>query len=286
MVYFNHGIRPAAEIKRDTAVVKKLSSLTGFPCRFVKIKIPKSGASLENKARAARYKALAEIAAREGFDTILTAHTSDDNAETVIMRLMRGSGVKGLGGILPESFLSADKNIRLVRPLIFFKKKEILDYLKKIRFRPSADYTNRDEKYLRNAVRHRIIPLLERFNPRVREHLNNLARIMKEVSDYIEEKADNAYKDCVVRSTSVGKSRGFLDLERFFRYNIVLRRAILSRWLHEPNDFEAIESVHNFLSGSRRRYIDTGKNRPPDFSRFSICGFTIAVKKGSRAFLL
>ncbi|MDI6757660.1 MAG: tRNA lysidine(34) synthetase TilS [Endomicrobiia bacterium] len=247
-VYFDHGIRPRREIARDVAVVKKLSAVTGFSLSVVKLKIPSRGASVENKAREARYGALEKIARSGRFDVVMTAHTADDNAETLLMRMVRGTGLKGLGGIAPlRPFVDG---ITLVRPLVFFRKKELLDFLRRRGAAYSSDSTNRDERFFRNAVRRRIMPGLESLNPAVVGHLSNLSRSLACDSDFMEAAAARAYGRAV--------SDGVLDLKKFFRYNVSVRNRIINMWLGDLNDFALTRTVERFLSDSSAKKIAAG----------------------------
>ncbi|PKN00861.1 MAG: tRNA lysidine(34) synthetase TilS [Elusimicrobia bacterium HGW-Elusimicrobia-1] len=248
LVYFDHGLRSRKEIAGDIAVVEKLSAATGFPSAIIKIKIPRAGASVENKARKERYRLLEKIARSGGYDIVMTAHTADDNAETLIMRLLRGTGLKGLGGIPPARHLA--RGIELIRPLVFFRKKELLDFLRRRRFGYSSDSTNRDERFLRNAVRKRVIPEMEKLNPAVVRHLSNLAEMLSGDSDFLEEAAAAAYGKVV--------SGGVLDLKKFFRYNVSVRSRVVGIWLGELNDFALTRTVDGFLSDSAARVLKTG----------------------------
>lgn len=248
LVYFDHGLRPRPEIARDVAVVEKLSALTGFSLSVIKLKIPSRGASVENKAREARYGALEKIARSGPFDVVMTAHTADDNAETLLMRMIRGTGLKGLGGIAPSRpFVDG---ITLARPLVFFRKKELLDYLALRGFRYSADSTNRDERFFRNAVRHRIMPELEKLNPAAVNHISNLSRSLACDSDFMEAASARAYERVV--------SDGVLDLKKFFRYNVSVRNRVINMWLGDLNDFALAQAVEIFLSDPSAKKIAAG----------------------------
>ena len=248
LVYFDHGLRSRREISGDIAVVEKLSETTGFPSSVIRIKIPRSGASVENKARSERYRLLEKIARSGGYDIVMTAHTADDNAETLVMRLIRGTGLKGLGGILPSRNLA--KGINLVRPLVYFRKKDLLEFLGRRRFGYSSDATNRDERFFRNAVRRKVIPGMEKLNPAVVRHLSNLSEMLAADSDFLEAAAEAAYAKVV--------SGGVLDLKKFFRYNVSVRSRVVGMWLGELNDFALTRKVDGFLSDAAVRILKTG----------------------------
>ena len=126
--------------------------------------------SLEQKAREQRYAALFSIAKEYGYDLIATGHTKSDQAETILMRIITGTSIKSLSGIL------AIRDERIIRPLLILSREEIMDYLKEHNIKFVEDITNRDRKYLRNKVRLDLIPFLKReFNPNIEEALSMLA---------------------------------------------------------------------------------------------------------------
>src|SRR5690606_18022342 len=116
------------------------------------------GANLEARARAARYQFLGEVARQEGCRRIATGHTLDDQAETVLMRLLRGCGLDGLAGILPV------RGEAIIRPLIDCRRGELLSYLHAQGLRYCLDESNDDRRWLRNRVRHEILPQLVEIN--------------------------------------------------------------------------------------------------------------------------
>lgn len=173
--YVDHGLR--AQARADGTWVKRFCAEHGIPLHIARARVreraAKASESIEEAARQARYEALNRIALRNGCSIIATGHTADDQAETVLMRLASGSGLWGLSGI-PASRIQG--GVRLVRPLLGLSKQEILAGLKRAGVRYRADRSNRSPRYLRNRIRHEALPLLtDRINPRVREHLSDLA---------------------------------------------------------------------------------------------------------------
>ena len=128
---------------------------------------------MEEAARRARYGALLRIARARGFASLATAHTADDQAETVLMRLAGGSGVWGLAGI---PAVRSERSVRIIRPLLGISKQDILAALRRAGASYRTDPTNRTDRFLRNRVRRELLPLLrERLNSRLDEHLADLA---------------------------------------------------------------------------------------------------------------
>ncbi len=248
LVYFDHPIRPRSEIKKDVDIVKKIAG--SYKWRFVvrKIHLQKM-ASIEEEARDLRYKNLLDIAVKNGFNKIMTAHTANDNAETVIMWLLRGVGLKGLAGIPLKRWLSP--KVCVSRPLLFFEKKEIMRYLSQNRFRYSLDKTNLSDKFFRNKIRNKIIPYLEKFRPSVIRHLNNLSSLLCDLDDFFAAYSKKAVVSCV--------TDGVLDLSHFFRYNNIVRYEVVRSWLGRPLDFDLFFRINAFLSDISSRRLSVGR---------------------------
>ncbi|HWP98155.1 MAG TPA: tRNA lysidine(34) synthetase TilS [Syntrophomonadaceae bacterium] len=147
--------------------------------------------SLEETGRKERYRFFYEVCQREEAHAIATAHHQDDVAETVLIHLLRGSGIKGLRGILP-------RNGVLIRPLLCVGKEEILDYLHQQRLVFCQDQSNQDLRYTRNRIRHCLLPMLrDQFNGRIVQNLNQLADIAREENQWLEEMAAAAFEELV-----------------------------------------------------------------------------------------
>jgi len=114
---------------------------------------------------------------------IATGHTLDDQAETILMRIIKGSSLKGLSGISPVIYADS---VKIIRPLINILKDEILSYLAYERIPYRVDMTNIDKKILRNRIRHELIPVLESYNPRIKRSLINMAESVSQDIDFIE----------------------------------------------------------------------------------------------------
>ena len=160
-VTVDHGLRP--EAKREAAAVKRLARQLGIAHRTLQWRGTKPKTGVQEAARTARYRLLAEAAARAGYEHILTAHTLDDQAETVLFRLARGSGLTGLSGMAYAAAVpvGADSAIFVVRPLLAVPKARLLATLKTAGITHSEDPSNQDPRYAR---------------PRLRELMPHLAR--------------------------------------------------------------------------------------------------------------
>ncbi len=191
LFYFNHNLRDDSE--EEERIVKDFAKRFEFKLFTKDLNFDNRESNIEERAREIRYKELIKKAKEKGFTKIATAHTLDDQIETFLIRLIRGSGSKGLMAIP----LIRDNII--VRPLLEIRKKEILEYLKALGISYVEDKTNRETKLLRNKVRNILIPLLEKsFNPAIVNILNNEIKILKTNESYIEENALKI-KDEIIR---------------------------------------------------------------------------------------
>lgn len=184
--HLDHGLRGEAGAV-DAAFVRELAEALGIPAVVKHLPpgaVAARGRSLQEAARAARYAFLAEAADEAGADRIALAHTADDVAETVLMNLLRGSGPAGLRGIPPV------RGERVIRPLLAVRREQVEAFVRahRLRFRP--DPSNEDPRFLRNRIRHRLLPFLEKeFNPRVVEGLARAAALLAEDHAYLEVEA-------------------------------------------------------------------------------------------------
>lgn len=184
IAHLNHQMR-GRKSDRDEAFARKMADSLGIPIYVGRKNIIRLSRrykqSLEETARNERYRFFESAADRLSQKTsirdvsIAVGHNLDDNAETVLFRIIRGTGLKGLRGIVIKRPLFDGSKFQLIRPLIIAPRRDIISYLnaKKIAYR--IDHTNRDKKILRNRIRHELLPLLDKYNPAIRSHLVNLA---------------------------------------------------------------------------------------------------------------
>lgn len=174
----DHSLR-GAESKRDSEFVKFLSKEEGLRFIFKKVNAltGKKGLSTEEKAREKRYSFLLKAAKKEGCSTIATGHTMDDQAETVLMRMMYGSSLSGLTGIPP---VREAGGVKIIRPLIRTERKDVESFLKRNSCKHVNDASNKDLKFQRNLVRVKVLPYLEKENPRLKRSLANLSDSLRE----------------------------------------------------------------------------------------------------------
>lgn len=189
IAHLNHSLREN-ESDDDASFVDSLSEKLHLPCFIekkdvIKYKIEHK-LSLEEAGRRVRYAFFEDIAEREGFNKIALGHTADDNAELILMYMIRGSGPLGISGIPPLRW-GLKNNLSIIRPLIKTLRSEIEDYISGKCLSYVVDKSNMDEKYLRNRIRHRLIPnLRDNYNPKIVETLNRLASIVRSENEWME----------------------------------------------------------------------------------------------------
>jgi len=205
----HHGLRPDAH--HDVALAAALAAELGVPFRELRVQVA-AGASVQAMAREARYEALFALARSEGAGRVAVAHTADDQAETLLARLLRGTGVLGLAAMEP---VRADG---LVRPLLRARRADVLAYASAHGLASVDDPSNRDPRFLRARLRHRIVPELVRENPRLPEQLAALADDAQGAAALLRELADARIAAC---HGEIGPLRG----ESSF-----VKRLVLARW--------------------------------------------------------
>ncbi len=189
-VHVHHGIR-GAEADRDAEFCKAECARLGIRLTLEYVDVPSlaanSGRGIEETARACRYEAFFSILSENSELTcIATAHNADDNAETVIFNLARGSGIDGLRGIPP---VRTESGVRIIRPLIASSKGDILGYCDENGIEYIFDSTNADTAYTRNYIRHEILPRFASLNPSFLEAVGRMSANLRVDSQYIEEEA-------------------------------------------------------------------------------------------------
>lgn len=197
LAHFNHGWR-GAESDADQAFVESLYTGWRVQCPTLELRlgnskssspVPLESGNRENAAREMRYAWLAEVARRQDFPCVLTGHTADDQAETVVHRMLRGSGLKGLRGIAPRRTL--ESGVELARPLLEATRAEVLDYLNIVAQGFRVDSSNQDLQFTRNRIRHELLPLLARdYNPGVVAVLGRLAQQAREIFEELERQTE------------------------------------------------------------------------------------------------
>lgn len=234
IAHLDHGLRPdtAAE---ETAWVKRLAEKLDVAFFSSRLGTFPGHGSLEAWLRTQRYDFLEQTAAQQGFSKIAVGHQANDNAEAVLLHLLRGSGMRGLAGIPPV------RGNRIIRPLIRLTRKEILAYLERLGIAWLHDPTNMDVRFDRNRVRHQLIPLLEKdYNANLVQILNRTASICFEEDRWIDEQLAPLLTQSVVYRDSASMTLrvdSLIHEPRPVQRRII--RAALRLWLGDLQRFSA-----------------------------------------------
>lgn len=284
IAHFNHDLR-SLESDADERFVKEFAARFDFELASQKGKISNTG-NLEQNARLARYDFLRETAENLRACGVLTAHTQNDQAETFLLNLIRGSALKGLGGMKTVRNLEGElrtandeprepeeqtkienpkSEIRLVRPLLNWasrKQTENFCLENEIEFR--TDSMNDDLAFKRVRIRKVLLPLLEDFNPKIVETLAQTAKILQEDFAHLENSADSHAKS-IVSKQSNEQSLTLKEIKDLFPS---MRRQILRQWLEnvrgdlrtlDLNHFEAIEKLISSRKSGRTVQLPNGE---------------------------
>ncbi|HEY4357642.1 MAG TPA: tRNA lysidine(34) synthetase TilS [Acidobacteriaceae bacterium] len=255
--HVHHGLR-GAEADGDEAFVRGLCEGLGVPLTVFRVDTAARQAAeregVEEAARELRYAALRGMLAENKVDTVATAHTLDDQAETVVMKLLRGAWTEGLGGIAPvmqgsgnreqgsgsgkQEVGSRREQGRIVRPLLGVRRAEVEAFLKARGQEWREDATNRDVSLTRNRVRHELMPVLRGFNPCIDELLANMAEVARDEEAHWEAEMRRLLPHVVLPgkpvrgggravSTAVGEAGCALEIERLRGMDTGLRRRVV-----------------------------------------------------------
>lgn len=250
--HLNHALR--ADARLDAEAASRLATQLGCAFHETTVDVGASAArerrSIEDAGREARYRFFAEVAARIQGTAVATGHTLDDQAETVLMRLLRGSGPRGLAGIPPVRPQGA---LKVIRPLSDTPRPEIAAYLARRGLDAREDASNRDLAMLRNRVRLVLLPILEGYNPDVRRALARLANVMRDEADALDSLSAPQI-DAVLHGTSTSVR---IAPEVFEQLPIALQRRALREAVRRvrgngpPIAFVHIEEARRGLRSAR-----------------------------------
>lgn len=199
--HLDHQLR-ADESEADAEYVSFLADMLGIPVtigrRDVTAYRNRKRCSLEEAAREVRYSFLAEVARTENASSVAVGHTRDDQVETILMHLLRGTGPGGLRGLQPSSSLQIGEDrasLNVVRPLLDVPRQETLDYCHRCQLKPRSDPSNLSTDFFRNRIRLDLLPVLETYNPRIDAALLRLATIAADEVSFIEEQASRVWNE-------------------------------------------------------------------------------------------
>jgi len=252
VAHLDHHLRKSST--KDSQWVKNLAKSLGYDVVIGHTKVlekaTENGDNLEQAARTARYEFLERTASRKHASYVLTGHTMDDQAETVLMRLMRGSSSAGLSGMEAIRQFKKEGTIHLVRPLLWARRTETEAYCRIRRVTFLTDEMNFDEQFSRVKVRKHLLPLMQTFNSKVVEALSRTATLLKEDSAALFDKADELLR----HATAVGGDqyedetetvRPALNVDVLSAAPAAVRRRALRQWISEARGgTRRLEMVH------------------------------------------
>lgn len=229
VAHINHGIRVEAD--EETKYVQEFCKKNNIPCYVKKEKVEEiakeSKIGTEEAGRKLRYSFFEEVADKCKANKIATAHTANDNAETILMNIIRGTGLSGIKGI------EIKRDNKFIRPIIELTRKEIEEYCEEQKLNPKIDKTNNENIYTRNKVRNELIPFIEKeFNPNIITSLNRMSQLVSKEDEYLEKQVERAYKEVLIdeylgNKQLEGNNTIILDLRKFNCEEIVIKNRLV-----------------------------------------------------------
>jgi len=290
VAHLNHQLR-GAESEADAAYVADLAHRLRIPAtiesRDVKAYQLHHRLSPEEAAREVRYSFLARVAAAVGAARVAVGHTADDHVETIIMHLLRGSGTRGLRGLLPVShWRSEGASLVIIRPLLELTREETTAYCRQHRLAPRTDTSNLSPGPFRNRIRHHLLPDLRKYNPQVAESLLRTARIAADDLDFVDKEVARLWDKvaCQEENSVVIDRAGFTTLPSALKRYLL--RAAVESLLGNLKDIEAghIEDIIDALDKPAGKVIGLpdGLNFTIEYDRYvlspdsaSLCPFPV-----------
>ncbi|AWB42828.1 tRNA lysidine(34) synthetase TilS [Paenibacillus sp. CAA11] len=246
VAHVNHGFRPE-ESREEAEFVRELAAQLSWPFELAEVDVPaymkQTGMGGQEAAREMRYTFLHQVADLYGAHSIALAHHGDDQAETVLLRLLRGSGLTGLAGM---KLKRREKNVELVRPFLRIYKTDLIRICHESGFTYITDSSNLTNKYVRNSIRLDVLPFLGQYNGQLTESLNRLSVVAGDEDDYMQLAAEDAFKRLAFTRSDGGI---VLDIKPFVQLHVALQRRLIKLILtylplnKEESDFTKIEAL-------------------------------------------
>jgi tRNA(Ile)-lysidine synthase len=271
VAHVHHGIR-GAEANTDADFVQALAERLGLDFFLHRADVPFRAAqqqeTLEEAARNTRYAFFRECIASGRADAVVTAHTLDDQAETVLLKLLRGAWTEGLGGIHPVVEVSGG---RILRPLLATRRVEVEAYLRELGQDWREDESNRELVFTRNRVRHQLLPVLVEYNPQIAVHLAALSAIARDEERYWQNQLSSLLSQILLPGKPVrgggraaqGSTSIAIEVERLRRLDPALQRRILRAAVTQAGgnlDYAHTESLLSLLQGSSGQHLSLPGN--------------------------
>ena len=231
VAHLHHGLQ--AEADADAVFVQETAAAWQIPCVVHKVDVTQAAAqerlSLEAAGRQVRYRFFAEQAALSEATAVAVAHHADDQAETVLLNIVRGSGSTGLRGMLPVTVLPGTTNMPLLRPFLNSRRADIEAYCTRHGLTPRQDASNEDVQFTRNRIRHELLPLLQSYNPQITARLQQLATITADEQAVLLDQFAELFPTLV---TAQGEASLILDRNKFRELPVAWQRLALRRGVH------------------------------------------------------
>lgn len=246
VAHINHGLRK--EANDETKYVEEFCNKNNIKCYIKLMNVEdfakKERIGIEEAGRRIRYNFFEEIAKKEKAQKIATAHTANDNAETVIMNIIRGTSTSGLKGI------DIKRDNRYIRPLLEITRKEVEDYCILKNLNPKEDNSNKENIYTRNKVRNELIPYIEKnFNPNLIKCINRMSELAHIQNEYMQRQVEEKYKKLVIQETIKNKEEGkkeiILNLKEYNKQDLVIKNEIILYTINRLlGTCQNIEKIH------------------------------------------
>ena len=273
VAHVNHMLRDVADL--ETEYVQSFCKKLGIECYVKKAdileisKTQKKGT--EEVGRQVRYDFFDEVAKKTNSNKIATAHNSNDRAETVILNILRGSGLSGLKGIEPI------RDNKYIRPLINTDRQDIENYCNDNKLEPKYDKTNNENIYTRNKVRNTVIPYIKKeFNPNIIKTINRLSSLATEENEYLQAITKQEFENLLIEKTE----NIILDLHKFNSLNLVIKRRLI---LYTIN--EVLHTTNGIENLNLNDIIKLCKNNTGNKYLIPIKEIKVYVKKGKIYFI-
>lgn len=256
IAHLDHQLRPSSA--EEAQFVARIAADLGVPCHIkqesVHLFARNSGLTLEEAGRIARYRFLADAARTVGAAIVAVGHNADDQTETILMHFLRGSGPNGLRGMATLAPMPNAPDLWLWRPLLGAGRGAIEEFCREHNLSPRIDLTNADTTYHRNRLRHQLLPILETYNPQIRQRLNDMADVIAAEDELLSRLTEESWQAIHLPQEGDGVR---LDRTAWLAQPLAIRRRLLRRAMKElfPDlrnvSFRAIESARQIAEAGR-----------------------------------
>ncbi|MDP1713351.1 MAG: tRNA lysidine(34) synthetase TilS [Anaerolineales bacterium] len=257
VAHFDHQLRP--ESSKEARMVEETAARLLLDCIMdgadVRSHADENKMSIEEAARALRYRFLFDLARQRNAQAVAVGHTADDQVETVLMHFLRGSGMSGLKGMSYRSIIKTfDPEIPIVRPLLDLWREEIVVYCAANGLQPLYDSSNDSLHFQRNRIRHLLIPDLESYNPKFRKAIMRMSRSLQGDYAFLIETLENTWRETVI---AMDEDVIILDFDLLSKYSLGLQRNLVKHAMQtlRPDvdiSFTVLERAANMINSSAR----------------------------------